>query len=122
MRISDWSSDVCSSDLLAERQAESFAVVRGLATDLAATFGPAPAERLQGDWSDYVARVDGFAVTRGWLLLDPALSRTRLGAAARAEAAAVDRAAAIGSASCRERVCQCVSIEVVAVLLKKNDQ
>ncbi|MGF1632068.1 MAG: DUF2336 domain-containing protein [Kiloniellaceae bacterium] len=79
---------------LAARQVETFNAIRGLATDMAATFGLEPAERLQRDWSEYVAQVDGFAVTRGWLLLDPALRRTQFGAAAQREADAVNQAAA----------------------------
>src|SRR3546814_1572178 len=68
---------------LAGRQAAAFSAVRDLAVALAATFGPAPAARLEADWKAYVASVDGFAVTRGWLLLDPSLRQTQLGAAAR---------------------------------------
>ncbi len=79
---------------LARRQAATFETIRGLRTDMAATFGAASADRLQQDWAAYVSRVDGFAATRGWVLLDPALKRTQVGAAAREEADAVDRAAA----------------------------
>ncbi|MPZ10196.1 MAG: DUF2336 domain-containing protein [Kiloniellaceae bacterium] len=86
--------DPAARQALAGRQRETFGAIHALATDMAATFGPAPAERLQRDWSHYVALVDGFAVTRGWLLLDPALRRTQLGAAARREADAVRQAAA----------------------------
>ena len=86
--------DPAARQALARRQTETFNAIRGLATDMAATFGPEPAERLQRDWSEYVALVDGFAVTRGWLLLDPALRQTRLGAAARQEVDAVNQAAA----------------------------
>ena len=86
--------DPAARQAFARRQTETFSAIRGLATDMAATFGPEPAERLQRDWSEYVALADGFAVTRGWLLLDPALRQTRLGAAARKEADAVNQAAA----------------------------
>src|SRR3546814_5791703 len=78
---------------LAGRQAAAFSAVRDLAVALAATFGPAPAARLEADWKAYVASVDGFAVTRGWLLLDPSLRQTQLGAAARRAADAIDAAA-----------------------------
>ncbi|HMA13186.1 MAG TPA: DUF2336 domain-containing protein [Kiloniellaceae bacterium] len=79
---------------LAGRQAANFREAQNLAAELAATFGPEPAARLRDDWTDYVAAVDGFAVTRGWVLLDPALRQTQLGAAARRAAGAVRQAAA----------------------------
>ncbi|WP_340119826.1 DUF2336 domain-containing protein [Pelagibius sp. 7325] len=78
----------------AQRQRATFETVRGLESQMAAILGAAEAERLQRDWSASVAQVDGFAVTRGWVLLDPALRRTQLGAAAREAADAVDQAAA----------------------------
>lgn len=84
--------DPARRQALARRQAALFEVVRALRVDLAATFGAEPAERLQADWAAYVAQVDGFSATRGWLLLDPALRLTQLGA--EAEADAVDLAAA----------------------------
>src|SRR3546814_3067779 len=79
---------------LAGRQAAAFSAVRDLAVALAATIGPAPAARLEADCKAYVASVVGFAVTRGWLLLDPSLRQTQLGAAARRAADAIDAAAA----------------------------
>ncbi len=83
--------DPAARQAIARRQVAVFETVRGLRIDMAATFGPAPVERLQRDWESYVAQVDGFAATRGWLLLDPALRRTQLGEAAQADA--VERAA-----------------------------
>src|SRR3546814_16694013 len=77
MRISDWSSDVCSSDLT-------------LVGVLAGAFG-------------------GVTLGRD---LAPALARLP-GVGRHAEE--------IGSASCRERVCQSVSISVVVVSLKKKN-
>lgn len=79
---------------LAGRQAATMTAVRGLAAELAATFGPDPGARLERDWERYVASVDGFAVTRGWLLLDPALRQTRLGTAIQRDADAVREGAA----------------------------
>ncbi len=76
---------------IARRQVSVFETVRKLRVDMAATFGPEPVERLQHDWESYVAQVDGFAATRGWLLLDPALRQTQLGKAAQTDA--VERAA-----------------------------
>src|SRR3546814_16367400 len=84
MRISDWSSDVCSSDL------ESLAWSRSLVE-----------ANLRG--------VDSHGVQRLPRYLD--LLRTGQIKA---------RPAKIGRASCRERVCQYVSISVVAVSLKKK--
>ncbi|MEO3429930.1 DUF2336 domain-containing protein [Pelagibius sp. CAU 1746] len=83
--------DPAARRAIARRQVAVFETVRALRIDMAATFGPQPVERLQHDWESYVAQVDGFAATRGWLLLDPALRRTQLGTAAQADA--VDRAA-----------------------------
>src|SRR3546814_17869418 len=81
MRISDWRSDVCSSDLLQRR--ELLRVASQLSDEVGKSFAEAmPQELIQG----------------------------RL-------VRAVDK---IGRASCRERVCQYVSISVVAVYLKKK--
>src|SRR3546814_16006018 len=95
MRISDWSSDVCSSDLAQHRIAETGEQLdhRGLHRQIV------------------LDHQDGFAAAHhrpdgGWLRLYLGL----LGA--RQE---------IGRASCRERVCQYVSISVVAVSLKKKN-
>src|SRR3546814_15448408 len=85
MRISDWSSDVCSSDLLSHMPAEINA------SEVASVVG--------------MALFLSFAAT-----LYPAW-----------RAASLDPE--IGRASCRERVCQYVSISVVAVSLKtKNNR
>ncbi len=62
----------------ARRQMQTFTEVRGLRRDFATRFGAGPAETLREDWSSYVALVDGFAVTRGWLMLDPTLRLTQL--------------------------------------------
>lgn len=86
--------DPAERQALARRQSETFNAIRALSSEMAATFGAAPAERLQNDWAKYVALVDGFAVTRGWVLLDPALRQTHLGAAARRDADTVNDAAA----------------------------
>src|SRR3546814_1741644 len=82
MRISDWSSDVCSSDL-------------GVLFFLSAL--------LTGD-------------LRRWLGEDAARALERAGPLA----GKLDDDFQIGRASCRERVCQYVSISVVAVSLKKK--
>ena len=105
--------DPAARQALARRQMETFNAIRALATDMAATFGAPPAERLQRDWSDYVALVDGFAVTRGWLLLDPALRRTQLGEAARRDADAVGQAAAEVVAAAPRSAVAAARVEIV---------
>src|SRR3546814_6689693 len=80
MRISDWSSDVCSSDLQADDRREH----------------RPPHEELEK------AHVRGCPCQRS-----PVTCRRA-------------RPPQIGRASCRERVCQYVSISVVAVSLKKK--
>src|SRR3546814_12871540 len=89
MRISDWSSDVCSSDLaaIARDRAEGFRLL--MATAAPEFYAGAIAEALG---------FDAIVATRH-----------------RRDAAGNWQ---IGSASCRERVCQYVEISVVAVSLK----
>src|SRR3546814_15071389 len=95
MRISDWSSDVCSSDLLPDLLAD----VPG--KELALRF-------------DHQLEL---------LVVEPHIEQSIRGIA-RADAllsgALTHGSAQIGRASCRERVCQYVSISVVAVSLKKK--
>src|SRR3546814_19187484 len=103
MRISDWSSDVCSSDL--ERWA----------TDLCRIWGG------RDGWLTLALVID--CHTRqllGWQLSRSGRATT---AAAALEQALITRYGTlgqIGRASCRERVCPYVSISVVAVYLKKK--
>src|SRR3546814_256177 len=80
MRISDWSSDVCSSDLI------------GVA-------GPGDIDAAQA----YLEVAD-------WLMFDARPPKDRAGALPGGNALAFDWAliAEIGRASCRERVCQYV--------------
>src|SRR3546814_13016297 len=96
MRISDWSSDVCSSDL------DTIEALRTRMDRLARKTPTVEAPR---------------AATRGAHWITPKLV---------AEIAFTeftpDGALQIGSASCRERVFQYVSISVVAVSLKKNHE
>src|SRR3546814_21121473 len=89
MRISDWSSDVCSSDLCPGDQRDSRS---------ASSAGRSALARRRAD-------------------------RTRSGMKSRVAAPWRGHAPAeIGRASCRERVCQYVSISVVAVSLQKKTQ
>src|SRR3546814_19141135 len=93
MRISDWSSAVCSSDLFDWAAAEGRAC---LLLDYAGCglSGGLFADQTLLDWrGDVLDLID-----------------------AKAEGAVIQ----IGRASCRERVCQYVSISVVDVSLKKK--
>src|SRR3546814_15442464 len=98
MRISDWSSDVCSSDLI--------------------DAGRTP-EQVRDDFRAFVARIrrDLPDVPIAWLAIKPSLARVdQLQAQQRANAL-VEAAAArmhavdfkIGRVSCREQVCHSVS-------------
>src|SRR3546814_11037842 len=101
MRISDWSSDVCSSDL----------------GDGTGTQKPDPGLLLAGECRAFrpVARL-----LRPFHLAHSPLFRSGGAsfAGARLRAWAGQE---IGRASCRERVCQYVSISGVAVSLKKKE-
>src|SRR3546814_17642794 len=125
MRISDWSSDVCSSDL--HRRASRYFAETGdlleaiehahLSRDQAFLAGQL--ESLSEDiiYSGFLYRLDELGSALPWkllsrhpmLLLALAWRRTRRLAFA-----------SIGIASCRERVCPYVEISVVAVSLKKK--
>src|SRR3546814_12189249 len=93
MRMSDWSSDVCSSDLATSGCSRSHAQMR-------AAFSPARLMR-----SSSVSRLRKSI---------QALCGSRM-------VPMVLRIIQIGRASCRERVCQYVLISVVAVSLKKKN-
>src|SRR3546814_19038037 len=119
MRISDWSSDVCSSDLPgvgaphAEQLAEHLADFRrgdeiaarrarraeGIAVHVVA--GPGMRQRLTHEVGH---RQGAFAFEAGAQVVE--------------EAGHEDRPTKIGRASCWEKVCQYGSIQVVAVSLK----
>src|SRR3546814_11003027 len=89
MRISDWSSDVCSSDLT---KVEAWMV-----NDVFPWIGSRRAGDLEApDFLAAVRRVE---------------SRGAIESAHRIQ---------IGRAACRERVCQYVSVSVVAASLKKK--
>src|SRR3546814_18366672 len=134
MRISDWSSDVCSSDLdwfkfgkpvasrIVDRHVRSesytpgqvFALVRWVANDHGTIRSSLDIVRAVGRGEAYttLAQVD----PGGDILLAVSVWP---------KVAQVFRqidAIAIGRASCRERGCQYVSISVVAVSLKKQKQ
>src|SRR3546814_11344758 len=105
MRISDWSSDVCSSDLPLGRLGGIHLGHRGLAGDTVGTavLGPGGAVDQQGRGVDLGRHVGDLGL--GELVIGELL---------------VEHLAQIGRASCRERVCQYVKISVVAESLKKK--
>src|SRR3546814_15850058 len=103
MRISDWSSDVCSSDLADPDQDER----RTLHHELA----PAVEVGERRD-EEMVERAAGIV----------AHGEEKQEAGQHGERDRQQRRRKIGRASCRERVCQYVSISVVAVSLKKNNK
>src|SRR3546814_18583161 len=101
MRISDWSSDVCSSDLVLVRSARP------------------PEPGVVGDVQQPLR--PGTVVARGparedCLVADERLERRH----ARQDHCLRPNTREIGSASCRERVCQYVEISVVDGALKKK--
>src|SRR3546814_14288445 len=97
MRISDWSSDVCSSD-------------------------------LDGDGKDDIVLCDAKQIAwyrnpswEKFVIAENLTARDHVCVAARdLDGDGRAEIAEIGRASCRERVCQSVSISVVAVSLKKK--
>src|SRR3546814_11164386 len=100
MRISDWSSDVCSSDLRAALARFEMADAAGMGAGEAALFMPEEfgfdefaGNRAAVDRGKGLARTDAFVVDRAG---DQFLARARRAAEQ------------IGNASCRERVCQYV--------------
>src|SRR3546814_11804965 len=115
MRISDWSSDVCSSDLSQPLLHGYHVQTEGVRFRLDAkcldTFVAAEMVRLESD-----------AQARRW----HAGQMLRFLVESKAQAEGVNayearRGSAVGRASCRERVCQYVEISVVAVTLKNKE-
>src|SRR3546814_14722379 len=105
MRISDWSSDVCSSDLTAARFQAGVGRRRRRSRD-----------SHRCGYQSVLRRWRSEGVHAGRQLRD---ERERsLGD----RGSAYDHPTEIGRASCRERVCQYVEISVVAVSLKKKKQ
>src|SRR3546814_18914318 len=107
MRISDWSSDVCSSDLLEEElddvsggRAQWQAVLDRFWRD----FKPRTGEVMEQKPSEITAALDEF-----------------LGAYLFPAKGDGSDPRQLGRASLRERVCQYVSISVVAVSLQKKE-
>src|SRR3546814_17582198 len=98
MRISDWSSDVCSSDLAARPERRNAALVRHLGQRVGLVHELRKLRRAK----EFTYRGD-----RG-LGVDQVVRHHR-------------RQVEIGRAKGRERVCQYVKIPVVAVTLRKKN-
>src|SRR3546814_18874783 len=108
MRISDWSSDVCSSDLARTHQLDRWR--------RCAVFLPgAMFCRIRWQANDYGTIRWQLMVMQACTPLDAAQRIPGVQPGAR-----LLLHAEIGRASCRERVCQYVEISVVAVSLKKQ--
>src|SRR3546814_19992031 len=114
MRISDWSSDVCSSDLLpSERPPQVDAIGPGRRD------GRCIEERSHGEATEGIAlvgQVSGPQCERPAHIALIACPEVEKHMTFLLEEFGVQ----IGRASCRERVCQDVKIWVVAVSLKKT--
>src|SRR3546814_19937823 len=110
MRISDWSSDVCSSDLLQR-------TLVGAGDDAAAA---AVVEQCVDGYLQHALFVAHDDVRRAQL--DQPLETIVAVDDAAQEVVEVRGREEIGRASCRERVCQYVSISVVDVSLKKKEE
>src|SRR3546814_18187633 len=129
MRISDWSSDVCSSDLFilanGVKELEQEALKAILSKYSLSPDDASVVEFLRNRtkvfldidaWGRDVSEVDMIRLAREKGLLTTPYVFCEDDASAMAEAGA----ATIGRASCRERVCQYVSISVVAGSLQKK--
>src|SRR3546814_14212556 len=108
MRISDWSSDVCSSDLVG-RQVRQIGGTR-----------PLLQRNLHGYRRHGIPLAGQFFGGAGGCKQAPGQAKDAKGQAGIAKERDITKK--IGRASCRERVCQYVEISVVAVTLKKKKQ
>src|SRR3546814_17463471 len=121
MRISDWSSDVCSSDLLeTDRPAEAVEAA-GYADRRTGGHRDAGRDDRAGDVVLQLHAVDGDAMAQVHVegRRDGGRAPQQVVGLVEGQPAPV---AQIGRASCREGVCQYGSISCVAVSLKKNSR
>src|SRR3546814_15837650 len=105
MRISDWSSDVCSSDLFGAQ----LALVSGLTQDARARKAAPVAKAREGDFNELQAVQIRDQPPRILARLEPHRGRVGL-----FEKGVERDRRQLGRASCRERVCQYVSDSVVS--------
>src|SRR3546814_15495514 len=120
MRISDWSSDVCSSDLsdVTLAAASNAPIIGFNVRPNAKAREIATREKVRFLYYDVIYHLTEEIAKEMAGELGPERVETVVG---RAEIKEVFPAGKqIGRASCRERVCQYVSISVVAVALKKK--
>src|SRR3546814_16953959 len=112
MRIGDWSSDVCSSDLLSVGVSAAMQILPPLSEQVSVDVARALAEDL-GSGDVTAALLPDIAASAYLLSKEDAVvcGRPWFDACHRAQ---------IGRASCRQRVCPDVEILVVAGQLKKN--
>src|SRR3546814_11629430 len=102
MRISDWSSDVCSSDLTIKDGRVEQSNFHDYPAIMLAEVPPVDVFLIPGD------QIPGGAGEIGVPVIAPALT------------ASIFALTGIGRPPCRERVCQSVLIWVVAVSLKRH--
>src|SRR3546814_15327893 len=107
MRISDWSSDVCSSDLTASLKGRFFASTSAHSSRAVTSAGVLRPRSMNEK---------GLTLDHGQDRRLPVSSQER------GSCQSDNSPSTIGSASCRARVCQYVSISVGAVTLKKKTQ
>src|SRR3546814_20171450 len=122
MRISDWSSDVCSSDLMAFGARTKTTKNTGFSPGAGAVVLSADRSRILEAGDDEV----GWTARRGRVpvgyLNDRNATEATFPILATERFSVPGDRAKIGSAPCRGRGCQYVSISVVAVSLKKKNQ
>src|SRR3546814_21017965 len=120
MRISDWSSDVCSSDL---HYMESATAVDLVAERIRALGFPAPGTYKQYAALSSIPETDGvpeaMEMVRLLVKAHEACAKTARSVFPIADKSADEQ---IGRASCRERVCQYVEISVVGVSFKNKQR
>src|SRR3546814_12846515 len=120
MRISDWSSDVCSSDLIAtgtpDAKRPRLSILALLSGSTLATFATTATAAIAQQQSNPAVKL--FSSTE---VVVSSLVVGALGAALLSALWLVrQRGHTIGRASCRERMCKYVLIWVVAGSLKKK--
>src|SRR3546814_18085602 len=110
MRISDWSSDVCSSDLYLIAVVSNLVYLIVFLTEIRSSLVSRSIKMPCGSAADKEARSDQDRITpgRGKRCPAPPFHPLR------------SRRRKIGRASCRERVCTHVLIPVVAASFKKK--